>query len=96
MSDREVERATLVANKATLDGTLHSNLHLRPMHDRNERGTKRVRLSASKMEYWDVVSQDSESVYLTHIEPIGIAPFPIGKYEFELMARVGPPRLLQV
>jgi len=89
ISDREVERATLVANEVTLDGVLHSNVHLRPMHDRDERGTKRVRLSASKMEYWDIVSQDAQGVYLTHIEPIGITAFGIGMNKFELMASSG-------
>lgn len=33
-----------------------SNLHLRPMHDRNSEGTKRIAVKADKEAWWDLVS----------------------------------------
>jgi hypothetical protein len=85
----------LVANKVrTASGEIHSNLHLRPMHDRRPEGTKRVRLKAEKPEAWDVICIADDAVLLNHIAPVGVVEFGPGIHEFELMATGGdrPPK----
>lgn len=80
--------AELVANYAVLsDGILnvrHSRLHMRPMHDRNERGTRRVIMKPFEYEFWDIVSEGSGHVWLSHIEAIGESWLAPGKHEIEL------------
>ena len=88
-SPSSLDDVELVANRVTAGGVTHSNLHLRPMHDRRSEGTKRVRVKAQKPEAWDVISVDKDAVYLNHIEPIGILIFEPDVYEFELMATGG-------
>lgn len=82
--------AELVANKVTIGGLTHDGLHLRPRHDREERGTKRVILKPFKPEAWDVISEHSpHGVALTCIKALGLMPFDDGLHEFELMATGG-------
>jgi len=85
-----LDDAELVANRVrTASGEVHSNLHLRPMHDRRREGTKRVRLKAQKPEAWDVISTSQTGVHLNHIAPVGAIDFRDGVHEFELMATGG-------
>jgi hypothetical protein len=82
--------AELVANKVTIGSLTHDGLHLRPRHDRQEQGTKRVALKPFKTEAWDVVSDHSpHGVALTCIKALGLMPFDDGLHEFELMATGG-------
>jgi hypothetical protein len=71
VSTASMNDAEMVANFVVLtDGVLnlrYSRLHMRPMHDRNERGTRRVIMKPFEYEYWDVISEDSGHVWLNHI-----------------------------
>jgi hypothetical protein len=84
----DVEHVELVANKiraAGIDGI--PNFHLRPTNDRDlKKGTKRVKLSADKEDYWDLVATHGGVPHLTCIAALGNIPLSVGDYEFELIA----------
>lgn len=84
---RDVE---LVANHVRANGTQYEDVHLRPMHDRMEGGTKRVKLTPFKEAAWDVVSEHyPEGVALNCISALGLMVFDDGDHEFELMVTGG-------
>lgn len=89
ISPNPISNAELIVNKLYVDGVHHDGIHLRPRHDRNERGTKRVALTAFKPEFWDVVSTPHWGIMLSNIPPLGDIRFMPGNYEFELMASGG-------
>jgi hypothetical protein len=84
----------LVVNDLKIPGlpALH-DLHLRPMHDRDPRGTKRVNLQPFKEKHWDVISEEfspsRQRVILNCLLPAGGIELPFGNYEFELMISGG-------
>lgn len=85
-----VRDAELVVNRVRLNGTQYNDVHLRPMHDRQEGGTKRVKLSPFKEAAWDVVSEHSPGgVVLNCIAALGWMVFEDGEHEFELMVTGG-------
>lgn len=70
------------------DAPALSKLHLRPMHDRNPNGTKRVALKSDKEDHWDLISAHISGVRLTCIGSFEQI-LPPGDYVFELMASGG-------
>jgi hypothetical protein len=84
-----VSDVELVANRVEIDGVTHDGIHLRPRHDRNERGTKRVALKPFKEDAWDVVTDHHPGVVLSSIAALGVMSFSDGAYEFELMVTGG-------
>ena len=82
--------AELVANRVRIHDTQYNDVHLRPMHDRVEGGTKRVKLTPFKEAAWDVVSEHSPGgVTLDCISALGLMVFNDGDHEFELMVTGG-------
>lgn len=69
---------------------VHSKLYLRPMHDRNAEGTRRVKMRANELEYWDFLSvSESGEVFLNHIESVQGRRLAPGVHEFELVLSGG-------
>jgi len=69
---------------------VHSKLYLRPMHDRNAQGTRRVKMRANEFEYWDLLSvSENGEVFLNHIESIQGRRLAPGMHEFELVLSGG-------
>jgi hypothetical protein len=62
---------------------------LRPRHERDERGTKRVALKPFRSDAWDVVADHHPGVALTPIRSLGPMVFSDGVHEFELMVMGG-------
>ena len=69
---------------------VHSKLYLRPMHDRNTNGTRRVKMRANELEYWDLLSvSENGEVFLNHIASIQGRRLAPGRHEFELVLSGG-------
>ena len=91
-----IPNAELVVNHLKVGALpVLSNIHLRPMHDRDRSsGTKRVTLKPDKEEFWDLISvhlapPSSRAVVVLNCLPSfagGSLEIPPGNYVFELMA----------
>jgi len=89
-SPGRIEDAELVVNKLSMAGITYNEIHLRPMGERNARGTRRVGLKPFKAHAWDFISTFSDGeVVLNHLPRSQQIMFPVGVYEFELMASGG-------
>jgi len=85
-----VEDAELVVNKLRIGHITHNEIHLRPMSERNASGTRRVGLKPFKEHAWDFISVFSGGeIILNHLPRAEQIVFPVGAYEFELMASGG-------
>jgi hypothetical protein len=86
-SRADSRKVELEVNELKLSGIAYSEIHLRPLEERNETGTKRVAITPKRGRTWDFITVFPDgTVVLNHIPRPQQLIFEIGSYKFELMA----------